>query len=712
MKRQLALFGIIVLSMFSIACSVPIFADTVAKTTNFEKTTLIQYTNNESVPINTIRMWLASDSGDFKSFKTEKGWVGSLSPEGLLVFTTNSPLPPGDSVKFGLKTEVVNPQINWKSIDSSGNELTVGTTKEGAATKSTSSSSSSPSSPPDQQQNTQPTNLDNVSYRIIPEAPKNGDDIRVVGEGFPANQKIGFFLDNQKLADFTTDGSGHMLGRTEIPKNKEAGRVDFYVMDEQGNKKTISIRLDHRDEQGVTSNNAPLKVTNNAGTVEPGSTAVVNGTAKPGSTVVISYRDPQGNKIQEATVDVDSLGHWSYQKAIPPDAKEGDYQVEFTDGPDKVTKTLTIKNSGSVDLEPSKTRYEVGDTIAINGTVATTDPLEIIIRDPIGKEIFSKVITPGDSKEIDFQYPTTQNHMKGTYIILATQLDDTQIMRVGLGQAPSELIVAKMDKLNYGNSEKAKLTVNGPAKGAVNLLILDPSDKEKTSDTITLGPNGSADYFIDLTDYKAGVYSVVLKRLDTQVTERFGVGLQLGSGPITIQTTKITYQLGDAVLVLGSANSNVLITLEMSDPDGNVVKKTQTFSNKEGIIKDSSFRIPSDAKQGTWKIKASSGSNYSDTPLEVVGTVEQGFVISLDNGTAYHTGDKITITGNGAGATQNAVIQIIDSANVKIQELTIFTTSVGSFQTFWEIPVETPPGDYKVTATVGNDIAEATFTLE
>lgn len=710
MKHQFALFGIIVLSVFSLACSVPIFADTVAKTTNFEKTTLIQYTNNESVPINTIRMWLASDSGNFKSFKTEKGWTGSLSPEGLLVFTTNSPLPPGGSVKFGLKTEVASPQINWKSIDSSGNELTVGTTKEGAAAKSTTSpSTDQPSNPPSG--NTQPANLDNVSYRIIPDAPKNGDDIRVIGEGFPANQKIGFFLDNQKLADFTTDSSGHMLGRTEIPKNKEAGRVDFYVMDEQGNKKTISIRLDHRDEQGVVSNSAPLRVTNSAGTVEPGSTAVVNGTAKPGSTVVISYRDPNGNKIQEATVDVDSLGHWSYQKAIPPDAKEGDYQVEFTDGPDKVTKTLTIKSSGNVDLESSKTRYEVGDTISINGTVATTDPLEIIIRDPIGKEIFSKVITPDDDKEIDFQYPTTQNHMKGTYIILATQLDDTQILRVGLGQAPSDLIVAKMDKLNYGNTEKAKLTVNGPAKGTVNLLILDPSDKEKTSDSITLGPNGSADYFIDLTDYKAGVYSVVLKRLDTQVTERFGVGLQLGSGPITIQTTKLTYQLGDAVLVLGSANSNVLITLEMSDPDGKVVKKTQTFSNKEGIIKDSSFRIPSDAKQGTWKIKASSGSNYSDVPLNVVGTVEQGFVISLDKSTPYHGGDKMTITGNGAGATQNAIIEIKDSSDVKIQELTIYTTSIGSFQTFWDIPAEIAPGSYKVTTTVGSDTAEATFTI-
>ncbi|MFB5598098.1 MAG: biofilm-associated protein, partial [Nitrosopumilaceae archaeon] len=75
-----------------------------AKSVGFEKTTIVEFENAGDVDVQTFRLWLGSDSS-FKSFKTEKGWTGQKTPQGVLVFTTEIPVKPGESVKFGIKTD-------------------------------------------------------------------------------------------------------------------------------------------------------------------------------------------------------------------------------------------------------------------------------------------------------------------------------------------------------------------------------------------------------------------------------------------------------------------------------------------------------------------------------------------------------------------------------------------------------------------------------
>ena len=69
----LMILGIFAVSIFSISGIAS--AETNAKSTNFEKTTLVEFTNNDASEIQTVRMWLGKDSGEFKSFKSEKGWT-------------------------------------------------------------------------------------------------------------------------------------------------------------------------------------------------------------------------------------------------------------------------------------------------------------------------------------------------------------------------------------------------------------------------------------------------------------------------------------------------------------------------------------------------------------------------------------------------------------------------------------------------------------
>ena len=90
---------------------------------SYENTIIIEFENESTYKIKTIRMWLGGDKS-FESFKTEPGWgYGNFYDGRLLVFTSTNMLKPGESVKFGLTTiEKVN-AINWKALDQNENEI-------------------------------------------------------------------------------------------------------------------------------------------------------------------------------------------------------------------------------------------------------------------------------------------------------------------------------------------------------------------------------------------------------------------------------------------------------------------------------------------------------------------------------------------------------------------------------------------------------------
>src|SRR3970282_2280860 len=82
----------------------------------------------------------------------------------------------------------------------------------------------------------------------------------------------------------------------------------------------------------------------------------------------------------------------------------------------------------------------------------------------------------------------------------------------------------------------------------------------------------------------------------------------------------------------------MLLTIELRDPDGKVFKTKDTFTNKDGIFSESSFRIPVKGKFGTWTIHVKSGPNFDDVKITVQGKVEEGMVVFVD---------KIEVTSPG-----------------------------------------------------------------
>ncbi len=698
-------FLIVIVSMF-VVTTLPTYAQentVTAKSVGFEETTIIEFENSpdSTTEIDTIRIWLGSDF-NFKSFKTEKGWTGQKTTEGLIVFTTSNPVQPGEVVKFGVKTDKPKPGINWKALTDTDKQISTGKTlvSESSSFVSTLQPSVGGTGV-----------FESSSFRLIPEKPNVGSSVRVIGDNFAANHQLDFYIGSKKIESFKTDETGRFIFTSSVPTDQAADRVDFKIMDAEGNEKTISLRL-AQETRIPTPEEKPLTIGQIDSVVYRGQAIKVTGTAPPGKTLTATIKDVGGNVLTTIAVNVDLNGNWVYEGVIPIDSPLGERIVEITDGTNNIVRNLTVASSKTIEISPLKVMFQAGEKVMFNGTAKPNQELEIVVQDPQGNEFYSQILNVDSSGQVKIEFPTQASTLEGTYVLFASQGQDTDIVLVGLGELPEEKLVAKPDKLNYSAGETMNLEIQGPPSGTVSLLIVDPSDKTKFSDTIILGPEGQKKYQLDLKGYSSGVYTAVVTRGNSQISEIFSVGLQTGSGPIDARTTKEAYQPGESVLILGESAKNMLLTLELTDPDGVVVKTKETFTNKDGIFSDSSFKIPVTAKPGTWTIQARSGPNFDNVKITVQGSIEEGMVIYVDSVVPSSGGKIVTFKGYGAAVSQLVVITIFSEDDKEITELTIVSTGVGDFSTIWLADNKIPPGTYTIKAADALSEAETTVLLK
>lgn len=676
-----------------------------AKSIGFEKTTIIEFHNSEdnTNQIDTIRMWLGSDV-NFKSFKTERGWTGQKTPQGVIVFTASIPVEPGEIVKFGVKTDKAKPGINWKALYDTNKQIEIGKTLV----------SDSNSIEPELKTADKGAGVfEESSFRLVPEKPNVGSSMRVTGDNFGANQEFDFYIDTKKIETFETDGDGHFMFTSSVPENQKAERVDFKIKDSKGNEKTISLRIGEGEDRMASAENIPLTISATPPIVYRGDLINVSGTGLPGSTVTATIRDDSGNVLTTIAIDIGLDGNWEYQTLIPIDTPFGKHTAEITDGTTNLLRSWTVASSKVIEIIPIKLKYEAGETIIFNGTAKPSQELEVIIEDPQGNEFYSEVLIIDATGKVYLEIDTIPSSPEGTYVLFATQGEDTDIVLVGLGELPEEKLVAKPDKLNYSAGDILLLDIQGPSSATVSLLIVDPSDKNKFTDTIILGPDGQSTYELDLKGYSSGVYTAVITRANSQTSDVFTVGLVTGSGEINVHTTKDAYQPGETILVLGDSSKNILLTLELLDSNGEIVKTKETFTNKDGVFSENSFRIPLDAEPGTWIIHARSGPNFDDVEITIQGSLDEGMIILLEDIETLASGKILTIKGFGAVISQNVIIKIFNESNEEIVELTARTTGIGEFIIPWGIPNDLAPGPYLIKVSDHLDgEAETTFVLE
>tara|TARA_A100001037_G_scaffold251963_1_gene235755 strand:+ start:355 stop:2457 length:2103 start_codon:yes stop_codon:yes gene_type:complete len=679
------------------------FADEIVATgTGFEDSTILELKNNRgnTENIETVRIWLSGEN-EFKSFKTEQGWMGKNTPQGVIIFTAQNEIKPGEEVKFGIKTVEKNPVINWKALNSEGDVISSASTKILNSEKSE-----------DKPELNQPKIVaikDNSIFRFIPEKPASDSSFRVIGENFVPNQKMDFYIGNELEKTIKVDNNGRILFTAKTPIIENDERTEFTLRDSGGTEKSLSIRVPDTENRKI-SDVVKLSLGSTPQEVKRGDTITLEGMATPNTTLTITSKHPDGDILAIDTIQVGFDGKWNYENLFMPDMDLGPVSIEIDDGKSKALRNIQVISAKLINISSLETSVDPGNSINFEGTAIPNQEMSVIIEDAIGAEIFSRTVSISESGIVNFSVEIPRGSVEGTYVLSSFQGKESGVTIFGVGQEPEPILILRPLKLNFSSGETAEVEIQGPANSQVSVILIDSADREKISDTINLGPDGKEIYKIASDELPTGSYTMNAKRGESSGSAIFTIGLTTGSGAISIQTTKDEYKVGEQILILGNTGAiNVLLDITITDPNGIVIKKIETFSDRFGVFKIDNFRIPMEGENGEWTINAKSGGNFKESVFTVIGE-EKEFSISTDK-KDYDLNEIMNISGAGARLSATVTITIFDSEGEKVSVLNITAKSNGDYLTVWQIPADLESGEYEMTADDGASNTAIKFNI-
>ena len=679
-------------------------SEIIANSFGLENSTILELKNSRgnSVEIDSVRIWLSGENS-FQSFKTEQGWMGKNTPQGVIIFSSQDLLKPGEVVKFGIKTSVEKPVINWKALDTNGNIIkTAQTITDTEIT--------------DVKEIIQPKSVaikDDSTFRLIPTKLSPGSDFRVIGNNFVPNQSLNFYINEKITNTFSTDSNGSFLITNQVPESTNAERTQFLISDSVGAETEISIRLTEQEKRTI-GQSLQLVFDETPTTVKRGESITLQGVATPENTLTITSSQNTLGIISIETITTGSDGKWSFENLFSPELELETITIKISDGKDLIERNIDVISSKLIRINSEEPRYEPGDVITFTGNAIANTDLLYYLEDPKGSEIISDLITVDSSGIITFEIQTELSQMKGTYVLHANQGKENGISVVGLGEEPVEVIVVDSTKLNYNTNEKIKIQIQGQPNATVAIIILDDSSKEKISDTVNLGADGFHTYEIESNELSVGTYVVEVRHGKARGDTVFSIGLTQGSGVITMQTTKDEYNAGESILLMGNTGANSLLTLTLYNSEGTVVKQVEVFTSKNGAFQSDKFRIPNDPEIGQWSIKAKSGGNTAEHSFTVTKILEGVAVLVDKESRTYSLSEIITISGAGANPSTGVDIKFLDSGGNEISDkLTIYATSTGAYITSIPVAVIIPsdlvPGEF--TILVEDPLTSSTTTI-
>ena len=700
--------ALLTISLFSISENLAYGEnEIIANSYGLENSTILELKNSRgnSVEIDTIRIWLSGDNS-FQSFKTEKGWIGKNTPQGVIILSSQDLLKPGEIVKFGIKTLVEKPIINWKALDANGNIIK--TAQTSTDTEIT-----------DVQEINQPKSVaikDDSTFRLIPNKLSPGSEFRVIGNNFVPDKSLNFYINEKISKSFSTDSNGNFLITDQVPEGTTVDRTKFSLSDSVGAETEISIRLIDQQKRTI-GKSLQLVFDETPSTAKRGQTVILQGLATPETTLTITSSQNTLGTISTETIIAGFDGKWSFENLFSPELELETITIKVTDGKDTVERNIDIISSKLIRINSEETRYDPGDTIIFTGNAIANSDLLYYLEDPKGTEIISDLIKVDSSGIVTFEIQTELTQMKGTYVLHANQGKETGISVVGLGEEPVEVIVVNSIKLNYNTNEDINLQIEGQPNATVAIIILDDASKEKISDTINLGADGFHTFEVESKELSVGTYVVEVRHGKARGDAVFSIGLTQGSGVINMQTTKDEYSAGESILLMGNTGANSLLTLTLYNPEGGVVKQLEVFSSKNGSFQSDKFRIPNDPTIGTWSIKAKSGGNTAEHNFTVTKTLEGIAVLVDKESKIYSLTDIITISGAGAWESTSIDISFFDSENNEIgDKLTIYATNNGEYVTSIPVAIIFPsdlvPGELRIVVTDPRSSSSITVTVE
>ena len=658
----------------------------------YENTIVVEFENESTSKIKTIKMWPGGEVV-FEIFKSEPGWGGGkYSDSKLIIFTATNTLNPGESVKFGLVTSEKVNGMNWKALDQNDNDVDAG--KISIQEISDAGSGFVEEEAKEVEQAKETGDQLYGSKEFIPEKIRAGSEVRLVGNAFGSGENLKLYLDNNILKSVNTDGNGNFLTTISIPDNYDVGTSEFIIKDSNGNIQSTNINIEESKTRFLKTTN--FEVNNIPAQVRYEETLTISGNAYPHSAVILSFEDI--NRVLEKTrvVIANSNGEWILEEMIDRTENIGEKYVIIQNNNNKTTKNVNVKTDYLVEMFASSVRYSTGETVSITGTGEPSKNTTIWIKDENDSIIHYDVFTSQPNGDLNYEFLLTESLSAGTYTIVLKQENGADAILFGIGQYPSASIVTLMEKTNFTLNSKAILSIIGPPTSKLSIKILDSNDNIEVTDSLTTSSTGKSKYAIDLAGFSSGVYRAVVGSTNIQDSVKFSVGLEPGSGSITLISLEETYMPGQSIFVLGATGTDARITVTLYDPNGNVSSKTETFSDSTGNFSTHEIGIPIDGELGVWKLTAHSRLDTKSININVTLPSTKGITLEIDE-TEFTIGTTIVIKGIAQSDSSRLNVVITDQDDVLITELETPITGDGTFSLPWSIPHSIDTGTYTIT---------------
>ena len=659
----------------------------------YENTIIIEFENESTSKIKTIRMWAGGDT-TFTSFKTEPGWGGvKQSDDKLLIFTATKALNLDESVKFGLTTNEKVNGMNWIALDQNGKEIDTRKTSIQKISETISSYVEEESKVISEIKDEGSTLYG--TKKFIPETIRADSDIRLIGNGFGYQKNLQLYLDNNILQTIQTDNGGNFVTTISIPETQNVGVSEFLIKDESGNFQSTNVNIEESKNRFLKDtkfviDDIPTKI----GYDE---TLTISGNAHPQSTVILVFKDDEQVLEKIRVVQTDSNGQWIFEEIVSRTENIGDKFVILKNNQNRVVQNIMIESGGIVEISTTAERYNLGDTISVIGTSGPNKNTTVWIKDENKRTILYDIVKSDANGDFNFEFVTDDEFAAGTYFIIVKQEDGSDAALIGINRDPAVGVVTLLDKTNFDLNSKAALTIIGPASSKLSITIIDSNDGIKISDSITTSSFGKGKYVIDLNDLSSGMYRAVASIQNKQDSIKFSVGVETGSSEISLSTIRENYSQGESILILGQTGANSRLTIALFDPSDSQITKTDIFSDKTGNFSTYNIGIPSNGSNGEWRLVAySPGSVTQVSKIIHVGTTLVDNLTLQIEGTEFSIGDTVIIKGLGVSETSRLHIKIIHETDGIIVNLETPLTSDGMFETPWTIPDGVSVGKYTI----------------
>ena len=661
---------------------------------SYENAIIIEFENESASKIKTIRMWISGEKS-FKSFKTELGWSGGKYSDGkLLIFTVTDTLNPGESVKFGLTTNQKVFAINWKALDQNEQSIDTRKTHIQEIDPTTSSFAEEESKAIEEVKETGGALYG--SKKFIPEKFRVGSDVRLAGYGFGSEKNLKLYLDDTILKSVETDKQGNFLTTISIPETYKVGTSEFIIKSESGNFQSTNINIEESENRFLKT--AKFEVNDIPAEVGLDELLTISGNAYPQSAIILAFENNDRVLEKVRVITASASGEWIFEERIDQNDNIGEKYVIFKNNKDKTTKNLTIKSGDLIEISSSAIRYNLGETVSITGTSEPNKSTTIWIKDQDKKIVLFDITTSDASGNLNYEFVTDDTFSTGTYTAVVKQEDGLDAALFGIGQYPSTNIIALMEKTNFILDSKAVLSIIGPVSSKISITVLDTNDNVKLTDSVTTASSGKIKYIIDLDGFSAGVYRAAVSTTNIQDSVKFSIGLEPGSGAISLTTTKDNFSPGESILLIGNTGNNARLTITLFDPSGNISSQTEIFSDSTGAFSTDDIGIPANGVLGNWKITAHSRLDSKSVDINVSVPTSKGITIQIEE-TVFGIGDTIMIKGIAISDVSRLEVEIINQSDQVVVELGTPITSDGTFSLPWTIPNGFDTGTYTITVT-------------